>query len=268
MKVAVVQLGANDDKQHNICKTLKFVKKAISHGAEFIVLPEVFNFRGRLRSQRELNDIKENIPGESSAPFIELAKKKKIFILLGSLYENAPHKAKVYNTSIVIDSNGKTIAKYRKQNLFNAQVGSQNVKESKFFLKGKKSATVKVKNFKVGLTICYDLRFPQIYNNYSRRGVDMICVPSSFTHKTGQAHWEVLLRARAIENLCYILAPNQVGKDGKGIKSYGHSMIVGPWGEVLAKASHRKEEILYADINLKTIQKARRFLPEIASFKK
>ena len=120
-----------------------------------------------------------------------------------------------------------------------------------------------VEEFKVGLSICYDLRFPKLYQDYAALGANVLTVPSCFTKITGQAHWEILLRARAIENLCYVLAPNQVGRDARGIESYGHSMVVDPWGNVIAEGSVDKEEIIYADISMQHIIDARAKLPGI-----
>ena len=120
-----------------------------------------------------------------------------------------------------------------------------------------------VKGFKVGLSICYDLRFPELYQKYKNHSVDILTVPSSFTKTTGQAHWEVLLRARAIENLAYVLAPNQFGKTANGVFTYGNSMIVNPWGKILAKASDNKEEIIYANLDKEILTEVRRRLPAI-----
>jgi nitrilase len=118
-----------------------------------------------------------------------------------------------------------------------------------------------VKDFLIGMSVCYDLRFPEFYKLYAKHGVDIICVPSAFTQKTGEHHWEVLLRARAIENLAYVLAPNQIGEDTRGIKVYGHSMIIDPWGTVLARASADKEEIIYARLDKNIIKETRLTLP-------
>jgi nitrilase len=122
---------------------------------------------------------------------------------------------------------------------------------------------VKIGEFRMGLSICYDLRFPGLYQNYARRGVAILAVPSCFTKKTGQAHWETLLRARAIENLSYVLAPNQVGIDAHGMQAYGHSMIISPWGEVIARGSGAGQEIILGEIGMAEVFKARQILPGI-----
>jgi len=261
MKVALVQLNSGPDKRDNLRRAISFVEKAISRRAHWILLPEVFNYRGDLSHPEIFKAAAEPVSGESIGLLANLARRSKVFILAGSMVEQAPSKTKAYNTSVLIDDRGKIAAVYRKMHLFGAQIGSTALRESKVFLAGKKPVMGRVGDFKVGLSVCYDLRFPGLYQSYRRAGADVMTVPAAFTAFTGQAHWEVLLRARAIENQCYVLAPNQVGKDSRGIATHGHSMVVSPWGEVLAKGSADKEEIVYADIHLEEIEKSQKILP-------
>lgn len=261
MKTAVIQMNSSSDKRRNIEKALSFVHAAAGRGARFILLPEVFNGRTFIKTTRDLSAMAEAIPGGSLRPFLEAAQKFKVFILAGSIYEKAPQKAKVYNTSTLISPQGKIIAKYRKMHLFDAVLNKKSIRESAYFLPGEKAVVSRAGEFNLGMTICYDLRFPELYRACARLGAHVLCVPSSFTKITGEVHWEVLLKARAIENLCYVLAPNQIGRDAKGIEAFGHSMIVNPWGEIAAEASGDREEILFAEISLKEIQKARQILP-------
>jgi len=264
MKVAVVQFNARNKKAENISRGLRFVKKAARAGAQFVLLPETFNFRGTLDSRLAQDDVFETIPGESTRPFLVQAKELGVFILLGSVYERSfTETNRAYNSSVLISRDGKILAKYRKVNLFNAVIGAKTIRESQTFLPGDKPTTVRVGDFNVGLSICYDLRFPEFYRQYAARGCHVMTVPASFTRATGKAHWETLLRARAIENLCYVLAPNQCGKDGRGVATFGNSLIIGPWGDVLARGSSGKEEILYADLQMKAIRKAREALPGV-----
>jgi len=263
MKVALIQMNATSDKSRNIVRAVDLVKEAIACQSRFVLLPEVFNFRGVLTQSRDIQWIAEPIGGESLRPFMTLAKKHKVFILAGSVYEKVKGMKKVYNTSVLIDDHGKISTRYRKIHLFDAIIGKKVIKESKLFASGRKMAIGVVGKFRVGLSVCYDLRFPQLYKSYARQGAQVLCVPSAFTKATGQAHWEVLLRARAIENLCYVLAPNQVGKDGRGIVSYGHSMVVAPWGNILAKASGYQEEIIYARLDRVVLSRARKMLPQV-----
>jgi predicted amidohydrolase len=230
--------------------------------AKFILLPEVFNFRGDARDKELLAKSTERIPGPSVDPFIRLAKKHNVSFLLGSILEKAQGSL-AYNTSVFIDPRGTITAKYRKINLFNACIGDKIIREADCFRAGRRPATATIGEFKVGLSICYDLRFPGLYQNYARRGVHILTVPSCFTKKTGDAHWEVLLRARAIENLAYVLAPNQVGSDARGVRSYGHSMIISPWGEIIARGSATAQEIIFGEVKMEEIRKARQVLPGV-----
>ena len=210
-----------------------------------------------------MNNAAENIPGPTTDLLGTIAREHKVFILAGSIYEKSPVGNRVYNASALINPQGKVVAKYRKINLFDAVLGKRRLKESDTFLAGKKPVMTSIEKFKAGLSICYDIRFPALYQFYSRHGADIVFVPSAFTRKTGEAHWEVLLRARAIENLCYVLAPNQTGSDARGIEAFGHSLIISPWGEILAQASGTEEEIIFAELSLSEIQKARRVFPAV-----
>jgi len=261
MKTAVIQLNAKADKQHNIKNALSLIRRAIRRQAKFILLPEAYNYRGKIDPRRGYKDISEDIPGPSTGPLIEEAKKQKVVILAGSICERILRSDKVFNTSILIDARGKIIAKYRKIHLFDALIANKTIKESRHLSQGQKAALSGIGPWKAGLSICYDLRFPDLFQKYAKAGADILCVPSAFTKITGQAHWETLLRARAIENLCYVLAPNQIGKDKQGIASYGNSMIIDPWGKILARASGNKKEIIYAVLDRKIINNRRKILP-------
>ena len=256
MKIALIQLNSGENKQKNIQKALSMVENAIDKEAQFILLPEIFNYRGKLTGIDLYNEIAEEIPGESLFPFIEIAKKEKVHILAGSIYEKSEEDNKVYNTSVIIDNNGSIISKYRKINLFKANIDGKSVDESITYKGGNMTATCVINNFKIGLSICFDLRFPELFRKYYNDNVDLIVVPSSFTRKTGKLHWEVLLRARAIENYCYVLAPNQCGKDGNGIETYGHTLAVGPQGNIIGIMGNEDEGILVIDTDLHGIPKA------------
>ncbi|MDO8675298.1 MAG: carbon-nitrogen hydrolase family protein [Candidatus Omnitrophota bacterium] len=262
MKIALIQFNAGLDKNDNIARAFVFVRRAVENGAQFVLLPEIYNFRGDVRDQPLVACVSEKVPGASVEPFMKLARAKGVFILAGSVFEKAPG-GKAYNTSVLIDDRGRVAAKYRKIHLFDARLGGQAIRESDCFCPGRIGIKARVGKFTVGLSVCYDLRFPDLYLGYGASGVDIITVPSCFTKKTGQAHWEILLRARAIENLCYVLASNQVGMDARGIAAYGNSMVVGPWGNVIARGSDNKEEIVYAQIKMEEIKKARAVLPGI-----
>ena len=263
MKVALLQFCAGTNKAANLLKALTMSQEALERGAEFILLPEVFNFRGAGSDKGLVGKAAEKIPGPSTDAFVPLAKKYNVSFLLGSILEKAPH-SHVYNTSVFIGPRGAIDAQYRKIHLFDARIDDKTVIEADCVRAGRRPAMAKVGVFRIGLSICYDLRFPGLYQNYARRGVEILTVPSCFNRKTGQAHWEVLLRARAIENLCYVLAPNQVGPARGFRQAYGHSMVISPWGEVMARGSARAQEIIFAEIDLAQVKKARSILPGIA----
>ncbi len=263
LKVALLQYCASLDKTENLSKSLMLSQEALERGARFILLPEVFNFRGERKKELFLQAA-EKIPGPSSDAFILLAKKYKAAFLLGSIIEKAD-STHAYNTSVFIDPHGEITAKYRKIHLFDARIGDKIVREKDWFREGRRPTVVKIGKFRMGLSICYDLRFPGLYQNYAFKGVEILAIPSCFTRKTGEAHWETLLRARAIENLSYVLAPNQVGIDARGMQAYGHSMIVSPWGEIIALGSAETEEIIFGEINMEEVKKARSILPGIVN---
>jgi len=242
-------------------------REAIVRGARFILLPEVFNSRGDTRNKELFAKATEKIPGPSSNIFTSLAREHKVSFLLGSILEKTA-QSRAYNTSVVINPRGEITAKYRKIHLFDACIGDRIVKEADCFLPGRRPVTVKIGDFRTGLSVCYDLRFPELYQNYARRGAEILTVPSCFTRKTGEAHWETLLRARAIENLSYVLAPNQVGTDACGMQAHGHSMIISPWGEIVAQGSGETQEIVLGEISLEEVCKARHVLPGIVSLTK
>ena len=249
MKVALIQLNAGQDKQKNIQKACALVEAVADKGAEFILLPEVFNYRGSLSAKDLYDQIAEDIPGESLIPLMEIAEITGINILAGSVYERAKQENKVYNTSVVIDNSGKIISRYRKINLFRALIDGKEIDEAETYEAGETPVVCEINNLKVGLSICFDLRFPELYRLYYNQGVDIITIPSSFTTRTGKLHWEALLRARAIENYCYVLAPNQFGIDGNGVETYGHSMVIDPLGQVIDVLDKQKKGILIVELS-------------------
>ena len=257
---AAIQLNAGPDKKQNIENATKLIKKAAHRGAKLITLPEVFNWRG---SSKHTLDNCEPIPGPTSFRMSELASTLKIFLLCGSIIETNTEGSRPFNTSFLINPRGKIIACYRKIHLFKIhQRGKSTIDETRSYSSGDEVVTARIPFFRVGFTICYDLRFPELYRCLADNGAGIIFVPSSFTYETGKAHWEILLRARAIENQVYIIAPNQCGKDPLGNSHYGHSMIVDPWGTVLGQGSNG-EKIIYGEIDINYLKKVRKKLPSL-----
>ena len=269
LKIAAVQMNSGCDKEKNLAQAKKIISLAVKKKAKFIVLPEVFNYRGELS---EAFKMAEPIPGYSTNLISQLAKKYKVWILIGSLLEKVgadlpsalkTRNVKPFNTSVLINPQGKIVAKYRKIHLFDIKLKGKEILESSRNQSGKNPKLAKVENIKVGLSICYDLRFPELYRYYSKNGAKIICIPSSFTKPTGEAHWHTLIKARAIENFAYVIAPNQAGTGSGGVKTFGHSLIVDPWGKVLAEGPANSEAVIFADIDLDYLEKIRKHLPAL-----
>jgi nitrilase len=261
LKAAVIQMDSGDDREKNIRRALRLAGKAAGTGAKLIVLPEVFSFRGRAGTKCELRDLFEDIPGPSTSPFLDLARKFRTAVVAGTVHERSSRPDKAYNSSVAIGPSGRVAAVYRKNHLFRANLPGQNIRESDRFIAGTKPASFKTGGLKIGLSVCFDLRFPGLFLDYGRRGCHAVCCPSAFARATGKKHWMVLLRARAIENRCYILAPNQWGADNQGLSHYGHSAIIDPWGQVMAKAPGGRTQIIYAELDTRVIMRYHQILP-------
>jgi predicted amidohydrolase len=193
---------------------------------------------------------------------MELTKRYSGWILAGSICEAIDQSRKVYNTSVLIGPQG-IICIYRKTHCFNAIVNGIEISESKTFETGHSPTLGSVQGIPVGLSICFDLRFSELYLSYRQQGAKILCIPAAFTSPTGEAHWEVLLRARAIESQCFVIAPNQVGKGAYPTPSYGHSMIVDPWGKILAKGDPESEGVWQADLDFTFLDQVRTHFPMV-----
>ena len=257
---AAIQLNAGSDKKLNIENAARLIKKAAHRWAKLIALPEVFNWRG---SSKNIPNNCESIPGPTSLRMSELAASLNIFLLCGSIIETNPEGSRPFNTSFLLNPSGKIIAYYRKIHLFKIhQRGESTIDETRIYSSGNEVVTARIPFSKVGFTICYDLRFPELFRRLTDNGAGIIFIPSSFTYETGKAHWEILLKARAIENQVYIIAPNQYGKDHLGNRHYGHSMIVDPWGTVIGRCSNG-ETIIYGELDINHLKKVRKRLPSL-----
>ncbi len=258
MIVAAIQMNSQGDKRQNINTALRLIQRAADEGARLLALPEHFSFLGR--PDDKLTNA-EPIPGPTTDRMAQAAAEYRVWLLAGSILETAPEQGKCFNTSVLFAPDGRMVATYRKLHLFDAQVGDKLLQESELTLPGDRAVTVETEFGVVGLSICYDLRFPELYRALSRDGAQVILAPAAFTMRTGKDHWHVLVRARAIENLCYVVAPAQAGIDGAGDESYGHTMIVDPWGTVLAEAPDVPEAVVVAEVDLERIAHLRRRLP-------
>lgn len=262
IKVACIEFSAHSDTARNLDRAEKLIRAAARKGAQFICLPEAFHFRG---NSRDLKLVAETIPGEITDRFGAVAKSERVHILLGSVFEKTRRQGKYYNTSVLIGPRGQIKAVYRKRHLFEIrQRGGIRLKESKEILPGNKDVLATVNGIRVGMAICYDLRFPEFLGRLTKKGAEIMLLPSNFIYETGKAHWEVLCRARAIENLCYVVAPNQGGRNPyTGLRAFGRSLVVDPWGKVLARGSGSGYQTVMATLDLRLLRKIRREFPTL-----
>jgi deaminated glutathione amidase len=255
IRVAAVQLSSGAHPSANVERARELVRRAASEGTSYIQLPEYFNFRG---PASRYSSVAESIPGPTTEIFAALADELDVVIHIGSMFERSSHPDKSYNTSVVIDRDGEILATYRKGHLFDVNVPGEVVhEESRHIAPGDQLSVVDVAGVRLGLSVCFDLRFGELYRQLSLHGATVLAVPSSFAVATGRVHWEVLLRARAIENHAYVIAAAQAGISDEGVSSYGHSLIIGPWGEVLAESPVDGEDIIYATITADEVVRRR-----------
>jgi predicted amidohydrolase len=258
-RVALVQTTSSDDFQANLAHALARVDEAAALGVDMVAFPEVFLYiggaKGKLANAQALN-------GAVVQQFRDKAARNKLWILLGSLHEKIPGREdKVANTSVLIDAQGKIAAHYRKMKLFDVELAHLTLKESDTIVPGDVlPPVVETPLGQTALTICFDLRFGELYQHARRKGAEVIFVPSNFTHPTGAAHWETMLKARAIENQVYIAAPAQWGQHNPKFTSWGHTALVDPWGTVTALAPDRPG-ITVGEVDLEFLRKVRRELP-------
>jgi predicted amidohydrolase len=260
MWVAAVQLNSTPEVEDNVARARAFIQEAAGRGAQLVALPEHFAYLG---PQDREPPSAQPLEGHLVAEFRDLARKLGIFLLLGSFPELAAPGEHPFNTSVLLSPQGQILASYRKLHLFDVDLpGGATYQESHFIQPGTEVVVTPLPGtpFTAGLAICYDLRFPELFRALSARGADLLLVPSAFTVATGRDHWEVLLRARAIENLAYLIAPAQYGHHARGRSSYGRSLIVDPWGLVLAQAPDG-EGVIYARLDFQRLQRLRRELP-------
>ncbi len=254
---AAIQVHAGVDKQANVDKAEAFIAEAAQRGARLVVLPEVFVWRGERRDESAQ---REPIPGPTTRRLAALAHSLGLYLVAGSILEHSDDE-RAYNTSLVFDPNGDIIATYRKIHLFDVDItGHVTVRESDTRRPGDQVVTVVTPLGTIGLSICYDLRFPELFRRLTQAGAEIITLPSAFTFPTGAAHWEILIRARAIENQVYLIAPDQIGKSAGGVVDYGNSLIVDPWGTTLARAADR-EMVIYAEVDREHQRRVREQLP-------
>lgn len=252
-----MQVCAGADKAENLDRAESLVVEASRQGARLVVLPEVFAWRGERSLEPEMA---EPIPGPISKRCAALAQRLAIFLVAGSLLERSD-EARSFNTSLLFAPDGQLLAAYRKLHLFDVDIpGHVTVQESATRRPGNAIVTADTELGRIGLSICYDLRFPELYRALTLAGAEIIAIPAAFTFPTGAAHWEILVRARAIENQVYVIAADQIGAAPSGVTDFGNSLIVDPWGTPIARAPDG-ETVVVAQVDRDRQQRIRRELP-------
>ncbi len=259
MRVAAVQIESTSDRERNHRVAAELIGQAAAAGARLVALPELFGFLG---SGRDLRAGAEPLEGPTVAWAADLARLHGIWVLAGSFVERAGDD--LFNTSCLVAPTGELTAHYRKVHLFDVDIEGAGTHESDLYTPGDELVTTTVDDLVVGLSVCYDLRSPELYRILTLLGASLLTVPSAFTAQTGRDHWELLLRARAVENQVFVLAPDQCGTSADGIARHGHSLIVDPWGRVLADAGD-VEGVAVADLDLDELGRVRRVLPSVAN---
>lgn len=265
MRIAAIQMVSTDRLSDNLRQAEALIDRAVKARAQLVLLPENFAFIGR--SERNKLALAEN---EGTGPIqeflVEQARAAKLWLAGGSIPLTTEEPGRAYSSCLLYAPDGTLQARYDKIHMFDVSLDDEQretYRESEATMPGCKITVAETPLVRVGLSICYDLRFPELYRNMHKQGVQLLLVPSAFTLQTGQAHWELLLRARAVENLCYVLAANQGGPHVTGRTTYGHSMVVDPWGTVLARAGSGPD-VVYADVEKKKLHRLRQRFPAIA----
>jgi deaminated glutathione amidase len=261
LRVACVQINSSGSKADNLERMEPLVARAAATGADLVLLPEKWNGLG---THEILRDVAESLEGgETVDAMSRWARTHGITLVGGSIAERREGREKLSNTCVVFDPQGEIAAVYRKIHMFDVEVGGVVYRESESEEPGDRPFACGVEGWRLGLTVCYDLRFPELYRVPAVEGAELVTVPAAFTLYTGKDHWELLLRARAVENQCYVVAANQWGVvEGKA--SYGRSSIVDPWGVVLAQAPD-EDGIVSAELDREHMERIRRTLPSLAN---
>jgi predicted amidohydrolase len=264
LRVAAVQMSSQDDVAKNLARACDWIARAAGAGAQLVLLPENFAYLGPEEGKRSAAEPVGDAPeGPILQALADAARRAKVHVIAGGMPERAPDAARPYNACVVVAPDGKITGKYRKVHLFDVEVGDgQRYCESASTTPGDTPASVTIAGFSVGLSVCYDLRFPELYRKLTDAGADILVVPAAFTLATGKDHWHVLLRARAIESQTYVVAAAQWGTHPRGRRTYGKSLIADPWGDVIAQCPEG-EGIAVADVDRAYLAQVRANLPAL-----
>lgn len=258
---AAVQMSSTPDREENKKTAERLIREAASAGADLVSLPELWSCHGLEKVYRENA---ESIPGPTTDFLGSLARELGIYLLGGSILEKVPGSTRLHNTSTLFAPSGDLLAVYRKIHLFDVKVVDREYLESRTMAPGEQIVTAKAGPATIGLSVCYDVRFPELYRMLALAGAEILMVPAAFTLQTGKDHWELLLRARAVENQAYVVAPAQWGQKADGRWTYGRSMIVDPWGVVLARCPDR-DGFALAPLDLGYLERLRAEFPALAN---
>jgi predicted amidohydrolase len=255
-------MRSDGDVGRNLELAERLLREAADGGAELATLPEYLDYMGPASSRAEMAS---PVPGPVTDRLAAVAKERSMWVLAGGVLEAAGRRA--HDTSVLLDPDGEVAATYRKIHLFDVDLPDQPpIRESDTIEPGGEIVTHQAGAVRLGLSICYDVRFPELYRGLMAQGAQVLCVPAQFQHTTGRDHWHTMLRARAIENQCFVVAPGQWGSFGDpddGRRSYGHSLIVDPWGRVLVEAPEEGDGVWLADLDLEAQRELRRTFPAL-----
>jgi len=257
VRIALVQMNSQDDKAANLERAEALVAQAAAWGPDLVVLPELWTYVGPRKRHAE---VAEPIPGETSELLGRWTSRYRFWMVAGSYLEAVEGSERMFNTSLAVSPDGDIVARYRKLHLFDVEVDGKSYQESATMSAGAEAVVADLGRARVGLSICYDLRFPELYRRLADRGARLVTVPAQFQMDTGRDHWEVLLRARAIENQVWVLAAAQCGTHPPALASYGNAMAVDPWGTVRARAGYR-EGVVVADVDFVEQERLRESFP-------
>lgn len=260
-RIAAIQMCSSSNVNENLETVARLVKNAVGHGASLVVLPEMFPIIGE--KSEDMFSVKETLGNGKIQDFVaNLASRLNVFIVAGTIPLASRDSKKIKAACLVYNASGEVIAHYDKIHLFDAIVSkSESYTESKTTEPGSSIVVVETPIGKLGIAVCYDIRFPALFTAMRNQGAEIIAVPAAFTLKTGEAHWRLLMRARAVENFCYMIGGAQSGRHASGRKTYGHALIVDPWGTVLDELGSVGEGVAIAEIELKKLHEIRKFMP-------
>ena len=265
LRVACVQMRSGVEVAANIAATSDLIRDAAGQGAQLVATPEMTNLLD-IRAGKARPKIVPEADDQTLAAMRALAAELGIWLLIGSIAVTVEGEERLANRSVLIAPDGSVRARYDKIHMFDVEVGDgQSYRESRAYRPGERAMLAETEFGKLGMTICYDVRFPHLYRKLAQAGVGILTIPAAFTRVTGEAHWHVLVRARAIETGSFVLAPAQGGKHEDGRETFGHSLIVSPWGEVLAEKADAEPGMILADLDLDAVAKARRRIPSLGN---